>query len=213
MPQRMMRSSPKPGDLRPERRAPRRPPATPASPPKTVTTRRLRSISMTRGEELPRVRDRVVLEVVAEAEVAEHLEERVVPRGDADVLEVVVLAADADALLAATSRACTARWSLPVKTSLNWTMPGVREHQRRIVRRHDRPRGDDPVISLAEVAEKRLSNLAGSHARFLARADRRGDGADSVRAALYSPAAPVVDTFTYTFGEAPACAPHFEPSS
>ena len=39
------------------------------------------------------------LEVVAEGEVAEHLEERVVPRGAADVLEVVVLAARADALL------------------------------------------------------------------------------------------------------------------
>ena len=51
-------------------------------------------------EELPGERDGVLLEVVAEAEVAEHLEERVVARGDADVLEVVVLAADADALLA-----------------------------------------------------------------------------------------------------------------
>ena len=45
------------------------------------------------GEELPRERDRLFFEVVAEAEVAEHLEERVVARGDADVLEVVVLAA------------------------------------------------------------------------------------------------------------------------
>src|SRR4051812_2522457 len=52
------------------------------------------------GEELPRVRDRFFFEVIAEAEVPEHLEERVMPRGDADVLEVVVLAADADALLA-----------------------------------------------------------------------------------------------------------------
>ena len=37
------------------------------------------------------IRDR--LEVVAEAEVAQHLEERVVPRRVTDVLEVVVLAA------------------------------------------------------------------------------------------------------------------------
>ena len=73
-------------------------------------------------EELPREGDGVLLEVVAEAEVAEHLEERVVARGDADVLEVVVLAADADALLAR-RRARVRRGSLPVKTSLNWTMP------------------------------------------------------------------------------------------
>ncbi len=44
-------------------------------------------------EELPGEGDGVLLEVVAEAEVPEHLEERVVARGDADVLEVVVLAA------------------------------------------------------------------------------------------------------------------------
>src|SRR5690606_13980664 len=44
-------------------------------------------------DELPRVADRLPLEVVAEAEVAEHLEERMVACGVADVLEIVVLAA------------------------------------------------------------------------------------------------------------------------
>jgi len=53
------------------------------------------------GDEVPRVADRLVLEVVAEAEVAEHLEERVVPGRVADVLEVVVLAAGAHAALRA----------------------------------------------------------------------------------------------------------------
>src|SRR5206468_5986014 len=38
-------------------------------------------------EELPGERDRLRLEVVAEREVSEHLEERVVARGPADVLE------------------------------------------------------------------------------------------------------------------------------
>src|SRR5206468_8911865 len=38
------------------------------------------------GEKLPRELDRVGLEVVAEGEVAEHLEERVMPRRAADVL-------------------------------------------------------------------------------------------------------------------------------
>ena len=51
------------------------------------------------GVELPRPRDRLGLEVVAEAEVAEHLEEREVAVRAADVVEVVVLAAGAHALL------------------------------------------------------------------------------------------------------------------
>ena len=50
-------------------------------------------------QQLPRVGDRVLLEVVAEGEVAQHLEERVVAERGADVVEVVVLAADAHALL------------------------------------------------------------------------------------------------------------------
>ena len=50
-------------------------------------------------QQFPGVGDRVLLEVVAEGEVPEHLEERVVAERGADVVEVVVLAADAHALL------------------------------------------------------------------------------------------------------------------
>ena len=53
------------------------------------------------GQQLVGEGDGVGLEVVAEREVAQHLEERVVARGAADVLEVVVLAAGAHALLRA----------------------------------------------------------------------------------------------------------------
>src|SRR2546430_15382538 len=49
---------------------------------------------------LPGVLDRLLLEVVAEGEVAQHLEECVVPGRVADLLQVVVLAAGPDALLA-----------------------------------------------------------------------------------------------------------------
>ena len=69
------------------------------------------------GEQLPGELDRVLLEVVAEREVAEHLEERVVARGVADVLEVVVLAARAHAALrgggARVRRACPCRGTRP----------------------------------------------------------------------------------------------------
>ncbi len=54
-----------------------------------------------RGHQLPCVGDGLRLEVVAEAEVAEHLEECVVAVGEAHVFEVVVLASGAHALLRA----------------------------------------------------------------------------------------------------------------
>ena len=40
-----------------------------------------------------------VLEVIAEGEIAQHLEEGVVPGGVADIVEIVVLAAGAHAFL------------------------------------------------------------------------------------------------------------------
>ncbi len=50
-------------------------------------------------DQFPRPRDGFLLEIVAEGPVPEHLEERVVVGVEADVIEVVVLAAGADALL------------------------------------------------------------------------------------------------------------------
>ena len=52
-----------------------------------------------RSHQLPGVGDGVFLEVVAEAEVAQHLEEGVMAVGEADVFEVVVLASGAHAFL------------------------------------------------------------------------------------------------------------------
>ena len=51
------------------------------------------------GDQVPGQLDRAFLEVVAEREVAEHLEEGVMARGVADIVEVVVLAAGAHAFL------------------------------------------------------------------------------------------------------------------
>src|ERR1041384_6202751 len=52
------------------------------------------------GDPLPGGFDRFGFEVVAEGEVAEHLEERLVPGGVADLLQIVVLASGPHALLA-----------------------------------------------------------------------------------------------------------------
>ncbi len=69
------------------------------------------------GQEGPGEGDGVVLEVIPEREVAQHLEERVMPERRPDVLEVVVLAADPHALLRtwprAGSRACPVRGTRP----------------------------------------------------------------------------------------------------
>ena len=51
------------------------------------------------GDQVPGEFDRERLEIVAEREIAEHLEEGVMARGIADVVEVVVLAAGAHAFL------------------------------------------------------------------------------------------------------------------
>src|SRR3546814_13192825 len=85
-------------------------------------------------DELPGVGDRILLEVVAKAEVAEHLEKRVVPRRVADVLEIVVLATGAHAFLRAGS-ARVGTLVLPGEHVLELHHAGVGEQQRRIDRK------------------------------------------------------------------------------
>ena len=112
------------------------------------------------GEELPAERDRVLLEVVAEGEVAEHLEERVVARGDAHVLEVVVLPPGADALLRRGGARVVALLA-PEEHVLELVHPGVREQQRRVVLRHERRALHHPVPALLEVAQEVAPDVVG----------------------------------------------------
>ncbi len=70
-----------------------------SSSAKTVMSRRFLSSAKSRGEKLPGQQDGALLEIIAEGEIAEHLEEGVVPRGVAHIVEIVVLAAGADAFL------------------------------------------------------------------------------------------------------------------
>ncbi len=56
------------------------------------------------GHQLPGKRDGILLEVIAEREIAEHLEERVVAARVADIFKIVVLAAGAHALLRLVAR-------------------------------------------------------------------------------------------------------------
>ena len=87
------------------------------------------------GEKIPGERNRALLEIIAEGEIAEHLEEGVVARAIADILEVVMLAAGAHAFL---RRGCPDIGALLLagEDVLELHHAGIGEEQRRIVPRN-----------------------------------------------------------------------------
>ncbi len=106
------------------------------------------------GEEVPRVRDRALFEVVAERPVAEHLEERAVAGGLADLFDVV----RADALLhvdgARERRGDDAR-----QVRDEGHHAGHGEEQGRVVG-DERRRRHDGVTALGEVVDVATADLA-----------------------------------------------------
>ncbi len=124
------------------------------------------------GQKLPGEQDGAFLEIVAEGEIAEHLEEGMVARGVADIVEVVVLAAGAHAFL---GRGHPRRFRLlgAGEDVLERHHAGIGEHQRRIVARHERGRRHDGVIVLGEEIEKGGADIVGA-ARHRARVMRHG---------------------------------------
>ena len=115
-----------------------------------------------RSDELPGELDGVALEVVAEREIAEHLEEGVVTAGQPDLFEVVVLPASAHALLAG-DRADIAARVLPEEGALELHHAGVGEEQRRVVGGNEGRRGDLGVTLGDEIVEESAANLGGIH--------------------------------------------------
>ena len=113
------------------------------------------------GDEVPAPRDRRLLEVVAEAEVAEHLEEHEVALGAPDVVEVVVLAAGASALLRA-DRAEIRRLFVADEVRLERQHARHVEQHGRVVRDEARRRHDRVVLRGEEVAEG-VAQLVGVH--------------------------------------------------
>ena len=101
------------------------------------------------GDQLPGQLDRALLEVVAEREVAEHLEEGEMARGVADIVEVVVLAAGADAFLRG-GRGGVAALLDAGEDVLELHHAGIGEHQGRVVARNQRRRRHDLVAVLRE---------------------------------------------------------------
>ncbi len=105
------------------------------------------------GEQLPGVGDRLLLEVVTERKVAEHLEKRVVARGVADVVEVVVLAAGAHAFLRRGGTLVVAVFD-PGEQVLELDHARVHEHQCRVIARHQGRAVDDTVVVFLEEAQE-----------------------------------------------------------
>ena len=89
------------------------------------------------GQQFPGVLDGVTLEIVAEAEVAQHLEERMVPGRIANVFQVVVLAARAHAALRGGGALVGARVT-PEEHVLELHHSRIGEQERRVVARHER---------------------------------------------------------------------------
>ena len=110
------------------------------------------------GDQLPGERDGALLEVVAEGEVAEHLEEGVVARGVADIVEVVVLAAGAHAFLRRGGAGVGALFQAG-EDVLELHHAGIGEHQRRVVARHERRRRHDLVVVAGEEIEEAFADV------------------------------------------------------
>ena len=118
------------------------------------------------GEQLPRVLNRILFEIITKAEIAQHLEKRVMPRGIANVFQIIVLAAGAHAALRGGSAYIVAL-VLPEKHILELHHAGIGKQQRGIVARHQWTRGDDGVALARKVVEKLAANFITVHAGSL----------------------------------------------
>ena len=86
-----------------------------------------------RGDQFPGEGDGVFLEIIAEGKISEHLEKRVMAVGEADVFQVVVLAAGAHAFLRRRGARVVALLEAQ-ENILELVHPGVGEQQRGVVR-------------------------------------------------------------------------------
>ena len=124
------------------------------------------------GHELPGKIDRPVLEIVAEREVAEHLEKGAVTWRAADVVEVVVFSARAHHLLRG-HEARRRRLLQSEEVRLQRLHAGHSEERRAVLgRRDDRPGRMPDVTLLLEEGEKALTELRARTHEPIVRAPR-----------------------------------------
>jgi hypothetical protein len=113
-------------------------------------------------QQLPCIIDRITLEIVAEAEVAQHLEKGVVARGVADVLEVVVFAPGAHAFLRGGSAGIGALVEAQ-EHILELVHPRVGEQQRRVLMRNQRTGSNHGMAFGREIVQEFLADLTAFH--------------------------------------------------
>jgi hypothetical protein len=99
----------------------------------------INAVPLFRSNQLPRVSDSISLEVVAKRKIPQHLKECVMPVGEPDVLQIVVLAPGAHALLRGRGPGVLTLFE-PEKNVLELVHPRVGEQQRGIVCRDERRR-------------------------------------------------------------------------
>ncbi len=116
------------------------------------------------GDEGPREANGVFLEIVTEGEVPEHLEEGMVARRAAHVVEVVVLAAHAQALLGG-GGAFVIAFFLSAEDLLELDHARVGEQEGRIVAGDERRRGDFGVSVFLEIVQKAAADFIGCQHR------------------------------------------------
>lgn len=134
-----------------------------------------------RRQEGPGEGNGIALEIVAEAEVAQHFEEGVVTRGVTDVFQVVVLATGTHALLAADSTRVGALLRTE-EAVLELVHACVGEQQGRVVVRDQRTGGDSGMSLLFEEAKEGFTDFCAFHRFFhgnggpVGQTRRRNDG-------------------------------------
>src|ERR1700677_4731242 len=116
------------------------------------------AVPVFRNDQLPRVGDRVLLEIIAEGKIAEHLEECVMAVGEAYVFQVVVLAAGADTFLRGGGAGVVALFQAE-EDVFELVHPGVGEEQRGIVGRNQRRRVDLFVAFFDEEVQELAADL------------------------------------------------------
>ena len=117
------------------------------------------------GEELPGVGDGLLLEVVTKAPIAQHLEHRVVVGVVSHLFEVVVLAADAQALLCVAG-AGVGRGGVAEEDVLELVHARVGEHEGGVVLHYHGSRGDHGVLLALEEIEEGFADFVASHFQF-----------------------------------------------
>ena len=113
-------------------------------------------------DQFPGPGDRLLLEIIAEREIAQHLEKSVMPGRAPHLLQIVVFAAGANALLGGAGAVIVALLAAQ-KGILELVHAGIREEQRRIIRGDQRGGTHHTMSTAFEEAQKLATNRARIH--------------------------------------------------